>query len=157
MDTRTICIVVSVLTLILVVKYLTRGNYVKADSGVSYNVRKQPDEKYAANTLDILRNLSIEISDKMGNIRLERKIDTVKFEELYTGDDNIIGVSVNKGDTLKLRLYNKNGSKIPFGEIYLTLLHELAHIIAVKYGHHQSWENRFEYLKSTFPLGSMAI
>ena len=65
-------------------------------------------------------------------------------------DPRIVGWNYNKGGEIAIRIYDQNGKMYSDRLIISTLIHELAHSLTEKFGHHENWENKDNYLQEKF-------
>ena len=145
-------IIIIVISVVLILKHIFRGTFVKSDSGISYRVNsnENTDQYYSANTLDKLRSESMKIADELNDERLKSILVKSQFEELYSGDPRVLASCVEKGEIMKFRLYYPNGEKIPMYKLNNTLIHELSHIMSVTYGHNNEFNKNHTDLKNIF-------
>tara|TARA_Y100000004_G_scaffold194804_2_gene260287 strand:+ start:369 stop:860 length:492 start_codon:yes stop_codon:yes gene_type:complete len=122
-----------------------------AKSGRRYYSRDQK----TAELLDVLRDISVDLIydeniDPEDSRLLKIKLQNTSFRELIDMDPNLMAWNYDKGRELGFKIYNRDGTPIPAGEIINSLLHELAHSLCWDYGHHPKWQKKNKYLQDNF-------
>jgi len=149
-------IFIFIITLILTLFYLFRGNYISvaSKSGKSFKVRNNKNAVIAANLLDTVYNKGLSLANYMkenslpnkniGN-NLYQKMLNVQLMETSIIDYNTEGFIINKGEIIKLKLF-QNNKPINIDTLMYILLHEMAHLISISYGHTEEFKINFELL-----------
>jgi|TARA_B100001769_G_scaffold267399_1_gene254706 hypothetical protein len=122
-----------------------------AKSGRRYYSRDQK----TAEILDVLRDIAVDLIydeniDPEDSKLLKIKLQNTSFRELINQDPDLMAWNYDKGRELGFRIYNKDGTPLPAGEIINSLLHELAHSLCWDYGHHAKWQKKNKYLQDNF-------
>lgn len=115
------------------------------------NSASSPESLKIINTLD-------EISDDLiDNINHTKYYETIKkrtvrtvFTEMTHTNYNILATNLNKGETILVRLKDRNGNYFSAEKIIKSLLHELAHSATIKVGHFKKWEDINDYFYNEF-------
>lgn len=77
--------------------------------------------------------------------RLLRKRN-VKFEEINPKYEGEAAYSINKGEKIGICVYNKNRFILDENTMFFVVMHELAHVMSVKYAHDKEFWNNFSKL-----------
>jgi hypothetical protein len=158
---KLILLILILLIILIVLNYFDKKNYIKCEkSGIQYKIninRSKSDIEYSVNTLNLLKDISFFIDGDLNDKLYSSRIKDTKFIELYSNEYNTLGIATNKGESISIRLYNEDKTKKPLGQIYETLIHELAHLRTIKYGHEQEWIDKHEDLKRKYPINHERI
>tara|TARA_B100000427_G_scaffold318741_1_gene316251 strand:+ start:799 stop:1275 length:477 start_codon:yes stop_codon:yes gene_type:complete len=128
--------------------------YVKINNGNGFYICKNDNMEKAYNMLNyIVSNcanlcdelLSEELPNKNIATRLYNRFNHATIYEICD-DDNSRGFAINKGDEIKLKLKKQNGIYYTYEQIMYVLLHEMAHLMSVSYGHNEEFYSNFNFI-----------
>jgi hypothetical protein len=123
--------------------------------GKHYSVRsdvtdKQETADYLATISEKVDNLvkymvANDLPDKDISDRLESRWGGCKFRETAS-HEVVAAYTINKGDEMRLCVRDSNNGLENINTSMFVVLHELAHIMSVTYGHNEEFRNNFSYI-----------
>ena len=126
---------------------------IKANDGNIYTVRKgEENQEEAANILaKVIMTSNTIVKYMCGNklptseiaYRLQYRWKNCKVREISSKEDTAAYV-VNKGDEMRLCIRKTDGSFQGFNRIMFVVLHELAHMMSISYGHGSEFQDNFD-------------
>jgi len=138
------------------------SNFVSTIDGTSYSVREESlngldtynSKKEAANYLAVLNNNSTQLvnymydnqlPDKEIANRLYKRWTTCNLRETNSAEDSV-AYTVNKCES-ELRICIRNNASLEdVNTSMFVLLHELAHLMSVSYGHNEEFKENFSFI-----------
>lgn len=131
--------------------------FVSQYDGREYDVRKEgpPEIKQTAadylakirHKIDILVNYMYEKSlpDSEISTRLFKRWINCQLKETNSSD-NSAAFTLNKSSEIRLCIRDKNGNFENINTSMFVILHELAHVMSISYGHNEEFKNNFSYI-----------
>ena len=126
-------------------------------NGRPYKVRKHEDFDTQQNAADYLA----EVSGRVDNLvkymmqyqlpneevahRLANRWEGCTLRETHSGEDSA-AYTINKGDEMRLCIRKDENTLENINTSMFVVLHELAHVMSISYGHNEEFRNNFSFI-----------
>ena len=125
--------------------------------GKKYHVRDQGTDNNKKEAANHLASISVKVKllidymvknnlpDNISANRLQTRWKDCKFRETSKHEDTA-AYTVNKSDEMRICIRDRNDGILNINTSTFVVLHELAHMMSVSYGHNDEFKSSFNYL-----------
>lgn len=115
-------------------------NFDQKDNSANFLAKLHMKSSYLVNYMYKHQLPNIEIAS-----RLKYNWDRCSFRETHSSEKSV-AYTVNKGDEMRVCIRDSNGTLEDENTSFFVILHELAHLMSVSYGHENEFKENFSYI-----------
>lgn len=155
-----IIIVISAILGYLFIKYFFMDNvapFISEYDGKNYEVRKIGDNNNKQTAANYLAILNAKINKLVDYMNLHNLPDRNTAKRLYhrwmscelketNSSEKSAAYTLNKSTEIRICIRDQNGNFEDKNTSMFVILHELAHVASVSYGHEEEFKNNFNYI-----------
>jgi hypothetical protein len=153
-----VTIIFALIGYLIVSKFMDNvAPFVSSYDGKDYDVRKVGSLESRQTAADYLARLRERV-DVLVNFMKERKLPDAEISERLfvrwnkcelketSSFEKVAAFTLNKSSEIRICIRNKNGQFENPNTSMFVILHELAHVMSVSYGHEEEFVNNFAYI-----------
>ncbi len=155
-----IFIIISVILCYIIIKYFFIDNvapFVSNMDGKNYTVRSVGTVQNRQTAANYLAQISKKINEIVNYMYINKLPDLDTANRLYNrwsncklketnSSETSAAYTLNKSAEIRLCIRDKNGNFEDINTSMFVVLHELAHVMSVSYGHGEEFKNNFSYI-----------